>query len=200
MKTIGLTGGIAAGKSTVAAILKEMGFEVLSADQIAREVVEPGRPAYRKILRIFGPEISMADGRLDRDKLGKIVFADPKRRRQLEQIIHPEVQARLQAVRAALRKRRCAVVFVEVPLLFETGMEKLFDAVWVVAVSPATQLQRLLERERERLTREEAEQRIAAQLPLSEKIARADLVLDNDRNLFQLQEQVDNAIKRVINF
>jgi dephospho-CoA kinase len=197
MKTIGLTGGIGSGKSTVATILKKMGYEVLSADQMAREVVEPGQPAYKKILRIFGPEICLTDGQLNRNKLGKIVFADPKQRRKLEQIIHPEVQVRLQTACAVLRKQGRAVAFVEVPLLFETGMENFFDVIWVVTVSPATQLQRLLERERERLTREEAEQRIMAQLPLSEKSARADLVLDNDRELSQLWEQVRNAVKKI---
>jgi dephospho-CoA kinase len=197
MKTIGLTGGIGSGKSTVATILKKMGYEVLSADQMAREVVEPGQPAYKKILRLFGPEICLTDGQLNRNKLGKIVFADPKQRRKLEQIIHPEVQVRLQTACTVLRKQGRAVAFVEVPLLFETGMENFFDVIWVVTVSPATQLQRLLERERERLTREEAEQRIMAQLPLSEKSARADLILDNDRELSQLWEQVRNAVKKI---
>jgi dephospho-CoA kinase len=197
MKTIGLTGGIGSGKSTVATILKKMGYEVLSADQMAREVVEPGQPVYKKILRLFGPEICLTDGQLNRNKLGKIVFADPKQRRKLEQIIHPEVQVRLQTACTVLRKQGRAVAFVEVPLLFETGMENFFDVIWVVTVSPATQLQRLLERERERLTREEAEQRIMAQLPLSEKSARADLILDNDRELSQLWEQVRNAVKKI---
>jgi dephospho-CoA kinase len=196
MKTIGLTGGIGSGKSTVAKILTDLGFEVLSADQIAREVVEPGLPAYYRIVAVFGPAIRLIDGRLDRKRLGEIVFADPVLRCQLEQIIHPEVIARIKMVIAARQVTPQPFLFVEVPLLFETGMAKMFDLVWVVNLTAANQLQRVLGRDQ--ISPIAAGQRIAAQLPLAEKATRADWVIENNGSLAELDEQVRRAVKNII--
>jgi dephospho-CoA kinase len=193
MKTIGITGGIASGKSTVARMLTELGFEVLSADRLAREAVEPGLVAYQKIVAVFGPQITLPDGRLDRKKLGEVVFVDSVLRRKLEEIIHPEVIARIKAVMTVRQAAGQPYLFVEVPLLFETGMEKMFDLVWVVDLSAANQMQRVLDRDQ--LTAAAAQQRMVAQLPLAAKVARADWVLENNGDLFELREQVQRAVR-----
>jgi dephospho-CoA kinase len=192
VKTIAITGGIGAGKSTVARILTDFGYEVLSADQLSREVVASGLPAYQKIIAAFGPEIILPDGRLDRKKLGEVVFASPKLRRKLEAIVHPEVIARIKSVVAARQAARQPLLFIEVPLLFENGMEKMFDLVWVVDLSATSQLQRV--RERDGLGVTAVRQRLAAQLPPAVKAARADLVLQNDGSRSGLEDQVRRAV------
>jgi dephospho-CoA kinase len=193
MQTIGLTGGIASGKSTVAKILTDLGFEVQSADQIARQVVEPGLPAYQRIIAEFGPAIRLAGGRLDREQLAQLVFGDAVLRQKLEQIIHPEVIARIKTVITVRQATGQPFLFVEVPLLFETGLEKMFDLVWVVNLTEANQLQRLLGRDQ--LSAVAARRRMAAQLSLAEKAARADWVIENNGDLAELQEQVRKAVK-----
>jgi dephospho-CoA kinase len=195
MKKIGITGGIASGKSTVAQILTDLGFEVLSADRIAREVVAPGLPAYYKVIARFGPEVRLADGQLDRKKLGKMVFSDRGLRQQLEQIIHPEVFNRIQTEIAARRAGRQPFFFMEVPLLFETGLEKVFDLIWVVNLTADNQLQRLTERDQ--FGEAVALERIAAQLSLAEKAARADWIIENNGSLSDLREQVRRAVREL---
>jgi dephospho-CoA kinase len=195
MKTIGITGGIASGKSTVAQILIDLGFEVLSADRIAREVVAPGLPAYHKVIAGFGPEVRLADGQLDRKKLGELVFADQGLRRQLERIIHPEVFVRMRTEIAARQAGGQPFFFMEVPLLFETGLEKIFDLIWVVNLTTANQLQRVSGRDQ--LDEAAARERIAAQLSLAEKAARADWVIENNGSLSDLREQVRRAVREL---
>lgn len=177
MLLVGLTGGVATGKTTIARMFRRCGSVLIDADELARKVVRPGSPAWREIIRTFGKSILNPDQTLDRHKLGALVFRYPAKRRMLERIIHPRV-ARLQArlTRQAVKKNPRAVVVYEVPLLFEAGVDKRVDRVVVVAADRDTQIVRL--KRRNSLTRAEALRRIKSQLPLSRKIAQADVVLD----------------------
>jgi dephospho-CoA kinase len=185
---IGLTGGIATGKSTVARLLRESGMQVLSADELAHQVMEPEGPAYAAVLREFGPEILTADGRIDRKQLGRIVFTDPQRRRKLESLVHPPVIA---VIQKAITEHRAnhpgRILLVEVPLLFEAGMAESFDRVLVVSASPEAQQRRL--QERDGLKDAEIGARIASQMPLAEKEAQADNVIVNNGSRDDLRRQ-----------
>lgn len=176
--TIGLTGGIASGKSTAAACLAALGADIIDADQLAREIVQPGQPAWQDIVDWLGEAILAASGEIDRKQLGDVVFRQPEARKRLEAITHPRIEAavkqRLQ--QAAAQGRQIAVV--DVPLLFEVGWDSWVDEVWVVYVDAATQLQRLCARNG--FTPEEAKARVAAQGSLTEKCRRADVVIDNN--------------------
>ncbi|MBO8141741.1 MAG: dephospho-CoA kinase [Firmicutes bacterium] len=185
---VGLTGGIASGKSTVAAMFSDLGAAVVSADQIAREVVEPGEPALAEIRRVFGPDVFTAGGQLDRRKLGAIVFAHPDRRRALESILHPIIRQRL-ANRIQAAKDQGRIVVAEIPLLGERpASRKLVDTTVVVYVDRETQLARLIGRDG--FSRGEAEARLAAQLPLDEKARMADFVIDNRASREETRLQV----------
>jgi len=143
MLKIAITGGAGTGKSTVARMFAELGAEVLDADQIAREMVAVGAPAWAELRRLYGPEYFNENGELNRSKLSQLVFADPEERRRLDGLIHPRVEAELQARVAELGRRGVSLVLVEVPLLFETGREAAFDRVIVVAAPEALQIRRL---------------------------------------------------------
>ena len=192
MLWIGLTGGIASGKSTVSALLRARGFAVVDADHLARLAIAPGSPGFNELTREFGTEVLNPDGTLDRKKLGALVFANPSRLAKLESIIHPRVRALATEKRAALEASGARAAFYDVPLLFEKKMEQLFDRVVVVSCRPETQLKRLLERDR--LKPHEAEQRLRAQLPMSEKTSRADLIVENEGTL----EDLERAVERLI--
>lgn len=184
---IGLTGGIASGKSAVARRLAFLGAVVLDADRLAREAVEPGAPAWAQVKEAF-PQVIQEDQTIDRCLLGEIVFSDAQKRKLLESFIHPEV-LRMLLARAAQAKAQGRLVVAEVPLLFEVGWEGLMDEVWVVYVRPEVQLERLLARSS--LSREQAERMIESQLPLDVKVSRADRVIDNNGPLEKTWEQVD---------
>ena len=185
---IGLTGGIATGKSTVAGLLRESGLQVLSADELAHQVIEPGGPAYDAVVREFGPEIVKADRSINRKALGRVVFRDPERLRKLESLVHPPVIMAIAAAIDEYRRSGSGEPFVvEVPLLFEAGLDILFDRVLVVSASLEVQRHRL--RERDGLSDAEIEKRIASQMPLAEKEARADYVIFNNGNLDDLRRQ-----------
>lgn len=189
MILIGLTGGIATGKSTVAKMFKRCGAVIIDADQLAREVVRPGKPAWRDIVRIFGKHVLRSDRLLDRHTLGAIVFRNPAKLRCLERIIHPRVaheQARL--TKTIARKHPKTVVVYEVPLLFEAGVDKRVDRTIVVTADRETQIARL--RKRNGLSRAEAIRRIKSQMPLATKCRRADTVLDGTRSRSALAKQV----------
>lgn len=188
MITVGLTGGIGSGKSAVSRLLAEHGAVILDADLIAREVVEPGTPALAEIVEVFGPEVLRPDGTLDRPALGARVFADPALLARLNAIVHPRVGERTAALLAEAAAAAAEVVVHDVPLLVENGMQNRYDAVVVVAASPETQLDRLLRLRG--MSREEAEQRIAAQAPLTDKLAVATHVVHNDGPLEELAPQV----------
>jgi dephospho-CoA kinase len=188
MVTIGLTGGIATGKSTVGAILKELKVPLIDSDELAHQAMEPGAPGYSEIIRRFGVGIVGENGWIDRKQLGRIVFDDPAARNDLEQIIHPRVIA---AIKRSLEEYRMAgqtLAVVEIPLLFEVGLTDLVDRIWVVSVSPEIQLQRLIERGG--LSEAEARLRISAQLPLELKEGKADVVIYNNKGVSDLRSEV----------
>ena len=186
MVRVGLTGGIASGKSMVAAELAARGAIIIDADVLAREVVEPGTPALAAILDRFGMEV-LKDGQLDRARLAEIVFADPIARRDLEQIVHPAVRARAAELERAASD--AAVVVHVIPLLVETGQREDFDLVVMVDADHETQIQRLMSRNG--FTRAEAESRIAAQASREDRMLAADVVVDNTGNMAQLAERID---------
>ena len=186
MVRVGLTGGIASGKSMVAEELAARGAVIIDADLLAREVVEPGTPALAAIIDRFGPEV-VRDGQLDRARLAQIVFADPLARNDLERIVHPAVRARAAELERAAGD--AAVVVHVIPLLVETGQHQGFDLVVTVDADHETQIQRLMLRNG--LSRAEAESRIAAQASREDRKRAADVVLDNTGSLAQLREQID---------
>jgi dephospho-CoA kinase len=185
---VGLTGGIATGKSTVSAIFRALGAVIIDADLLAREVVEPGEPALAEIAQEFGPAVLTADGRLDRKALGAIVFADPARRKRLEALTHPRIRERFQRQLDDLTARGFrGVVFFDAPVMIESGNYKTMDRLVVVSTDTATQIARLMARDG--IDREEALRRIASQMPLAEKAKLADHVIDNSGSLAATEAQ-----------
>jgi len=175
---VGLTGGIATGKSTVSEILRQLGGEIIDADQLARDVVEPEQPAWKQILEEFGRGVVTAAGTLDRKKLGAIVFADPERRKRLEAITHPAIRARFQARLDELAAQGFAgIVVFDAPVMIESGNYKNMDRLVVVVTDDATQAARL--QERDGTDEVEGRRKIASQMPLAEKAKLADYVIDN---------------------
>jgi dephospho-CoA kinase len=186
---VGLTGGIGTGKSAALAEFRRCGAETFSADDVARAQAEPGREGYRAIVRTFGHGVLSADGRLDRRALGAKVFRDVSARRRLEKATHPFILRELKR-RAARAK---GVVVVDVPLLFEAKLEERFDAVIVVSCSPAAQARRVARRDG--LSGAEIRRRVRAQMPLTRKISRADLTIENDGSRADLRRTVRAAHK-----
>ena len=186
---VGLTGGIATGKSTVAAMFRSLGCPVIDADVLAREVVEPGEPALADIVREFGTGVLAPDGRLDRKALAAVVFADAGRRRRLEAITHPRIRERLASRLAALAGAGFGgVVIFDAAVIVESGAYRQMDRLVVVIADEATQLARL--RARDGLDEEEARRRIASQMPLAEKAKLADHVIDNSGDRAATEAQV----------
>lgn len=196
MKTIGLTGGIGTGKSTVSRYLTTKGYKIIDADQIAREVVEPGRPALALLVGEFGPEILLEDGSLNRRELARLAFASPERKAILDRITHGAIFARIEELQAQyaaeLEATADAVIFLDVPLLFETGFDRKADLVWVVDVPDEIRVKRVVLRDG--LTEEEIWARIKNQMSREEKIARADVVLDNSGTPEELYAQINLAL------
>lgn len=194
---IGLTGGIACGKSTVAAMLAERGAFVVDADRVAREVVMPGEPALAEVAAVFGQAVIRDDGTLDRKKLGEIVFADPEKRKQLEGILHPAIRERMWTrIRQAKADDPARIVVADIPLLYETGQEKLYDGVIVVYVPRKLQIERLLRRNPE-LSEEQARGRIGTQMDIERKKELADWVIDNSGSPEETGRQVDELWRRL---
>ena len=187
MLKIALTGGIATGKSHVAGRLREAGVPVVDADQLSREVVEPGTPGLAAIVARFGSDILASTGSLDRARLGQIVFRDAAARRDLEAIVHPAVRQRVDNFFTGLPEATPLAV-ADIPLLFETGGERRFDKVIVVACSPDTQIARVMARNG--LSRADAERRVASQLPIENKVRRADYVIKTDGTHAETDAQV----------
>ncbi|WP_330303822.1 MULTISPECIES: dephospho-CoA kinase [unclassified Streptomyces] len=186
MLKVGLTGGIGAGKSEVSRLLVEQGAVLIDADRIAREVVAPGTPGLAAVVDAFGEDVLAPDGGLDRPKLGSIVFADPERLAVLNSIVHPLVGARTRELERSASEE--AVVVHDVPLLAENSLAPLYDLVIVVDASPGTQLDRLVRLRG--MTEEDARARMAAQAPREKRLEIADVVIDNDVPLEELQRRV----------
>lgn len=185
---LGLTGGIASGKSSVAAIFAGLGAVVVSADQLAREAVAPGSATLQALAAAFGPAILGSAGELDREALGRLVFADPAARERLNALTHPAIARLAEARLRELRDRNVPLVVYEAPLLFEAGVERRVDRVLVLTVDPAIQRARL--QERDQLDAAAIESRISAQWPQADKVARADFVIDNSGPLEETRRQV----------
>src|SRR4051794_32777378 len=187
---VALTGGVAAGKSTVSALLRDLGAVVIDSDELAREVVEPGTPGLEAVVAAFGPSVLADDGRLDRAALGAVVFADEGRRRELEGLLHPLIRRRAAALEAAAGEG--ALVVHDIPLLVESGQAGAFDAVVVVDVPVETQVDRMV---RERGWSEtDARARIAAQAGREERLAVATHVVDNTGTRDDLRDRVTEVV------
>ena len=187
-KIFGLTGGIGSGKSTVAGIFQELGAEIVDADHLARLAVAPGSPGLARIAETFGKDILLQDGTLDRPALGKLVFSDESKRKQLNAIVHPEVQRLALEAFQRLIEAGANFILYDVPLLYESKLESMFSEVVVVHVPRETQLQRVMKRDN--LSEKEVEQRLAAQMSLDLKAEKADYLIDNSRTLEETREQV----------
>lgn len=185
---LGVTGNIASGKSSVCRELARRGAQVVDADQLAREVVAPGSPVLEQLVAAFGEDILKADGSLDRQCLGDLVFSDPSARERLNAIIHPAIAA-LSAQRLQKLRDTAPLVIYEAPLLYEVGAETRVDKVLLVTIDPEVQLARLMERDG--LDVRSAQQRLAAQMPQEQKIARADYLVDNSAGRAETIAQIE---------
>ncbi|MEW6424009.1 MAG: dephospho-CoA kinase [Bacillota bacterium] len=194
---VGLTGGIAAGKSTVSQMFKELGAYLIDFDELAREVVKPRQRAWQKIVEYYGKDILNPDLTLDRQKLGALVFHDAEKLKKLNEIVHPEVFREDQRITdEILRKDPAALVIKDIPLLTEAGAQKLVEKIIVVYASPQTQLQRMIGRG---YNEAEARARINAQAPLEEKLKCADFIIYNDGPLEETRKQVAEIYQKLRN-
>jgi dephospho-CoA kinase len=191
-RRIGLTGGIASGKSAAAAVLETLGAVVIDADAIAHEVTDPGGSVFEAVCRAF-PSAARSGGELDRKELARLVFSDPEARERLNAIVHPAVRGRMNALAQAAEDKGAAAVVMEIPLLIENHLERHMDEVWLIEVSAKTQISRLMARSQ--LTEEQAKARIATQMPNAEKRAYAQVVIENEGTLEQLAERIRKTWK-----
>ena len=190
MRIIGLTGGIACGKSTVSNVLKDCGARIVDADAIAHELSRPNQPIFHTYVELFGPEIVTPEGTLDRAEIAQRVFSDTVLRDKMNARVHPIIRAAAEERLDAAHMDGTAVVVLDVPLLFEAGWDALTNDTWVVALPPEEQLARLLARDHT-MDEAEARARIAAQMPLAEKCMRADVVIDNSGTREETKERVE---------
>lgn len=189
---IGLTGSIASGKSTVAKMIQSYGLPIVDADLVARKVVEPGTPTLKKIAEAFGPEVMAQDGSMDRTKLGSIIFHNEEMRKTLNNIIHPAIREEMLRQRDEFMSYGEKNIFMDIPLLFESKLEHFVEKIIVVSVSKEVQLQRLMERNG--FTENEANARIATQIPVKEKERLADAVIHNNGTLEDTAIQLQNIL------
>jgi dephospho-CoA kinase len=192
MLKVGLTGGIASGKSTVSKIFASFGAKVLDADEVAREVLLPGQPAWTRLRQVFGEEFFHPNGTVKRKQLRKLVFANPEKRSQLNEIVHPEVMKEINRRSEILSSSaQNGVLLVDVPLLLEVGVANRFDKVVVVYVSESVQINRL--QQRDGISEEEAKQALKVQMALSKKVEQADYLIDNSGTLEETLAQVEKV-------
>lgn len=197
MKTIGLTGGIASGKSIVSKTLKALGAVAISTDEIGHSIMEPHKPAWHDLIAYFGRGILNDDLTINRQKLGDVVFNDREKLDRLNQITHPHIMAEMRkAMQLIASENPDGVAVVEVPLLYETHMEKLFDEVWVIWVDNDTQIKRLMDRDG--IGREDALKRIESQMPLDEKARRADVLIDNRHGIEETKAIVTRNFNNIL--
>jgi dephospho-CoA kinase len=189
---VGLTGGIASGKSTVSNMFIEKGITVIDADVESRLAVQQGEPAYREIVSSFGQEIVLPDGEIDRQKLGSIIFHDEEKRQLLNQIVHPEVRRRINEKKEAAMRNGERIVILDIPLLFESNLINLVDRTLLVYVDRSIQLTRLMERNN--LSKDEAISRISSQMPLSDKVKLADEIINNNGSIVDTKRQLDEIL------
>ena len=192
---IGLTGGIATGKSTVANIFKRFGIPVINSDEAAREVVVPGTEGYKKVVEAFGKEILLPNGEINRKKLAEIIFSNPEKKKKLEEILHPLIDKDIQQKLQVIEEQGQKLVVLEVPLLFEKGWDKRMHYTVTVTAPLELQIERLTQRDK--IDRKEALKRIKNQMPLEEKIKRSHFVIDNSQGPKELEEQVKRILKRI---
>ncbi|KRG11511.1 dephospho-CoA kinase [Lederbergia galactosidilytica] len=191
---VGLTGGIASGKSTVSQMFKERGFAIIDADVAARKVVEPDQSAYQEIVQVFGEAILLPNQMLDRAKLGAIIFSDETKRQKLNSIVHPAVRKQMEIWKNEALAAGSQTVIYDIPLLFESRLTNLVEKTIVVFVEEQVQLERLMERNG--LSESEALARITSQMPLSEKVKMADAVIDNNGEMDETRSQIVQLIKK----
>jgi len=197
VKFIGLTGGIASGKSTVATMLRELGAKIINADDLARAIVQPGKEAWKEIVAAFGTEVLRPDRAIDREKLRTTIFQDAAARKRLDSITHPRIRALAQARAQELAANGAAIVIYEAPLLFENEVHLWLQPVILVACDDFLQRRRL--KARDRLNETEIDQHIKAQMPLSEKRVLADFVIENNGDLEDLKKQVKEVWTKLAN-
>jgi len=195
MFVVGLTGGIASGKSTVLRIFEAEGVPVICLDELAHAVVRPGAPALEDIKTTFGEQFINSDGELDRDLMARLVFHDPEKRRVLESITHPRIHQEAASLIRSFEESGHGIVVEDVPLLYEIGFERWCDVVVVVYVPQEVQERRLIERDR--MTPEHARARIASQMPIEDKKARADYVIDNSGDPESTRQQALDILDQI---
>ena len=195
---IGLTGGIASGKSTISLILKELGAYIIDVDEVGRNVVQKGEKAYNEIVQYFGGQILMANGEINRKALGRIVFSDEEKLKMLNSMTHPQIIAKVKEIIEQNKSNGSEVIVVDAAILIEMGLNSVCDSVWLVTVDKKTQLQRLVERDR--FSYNEAQNRINAQFSDEKKSQHSDVIIDNTKSLEELKEYIkqlwDNTIQR----
>ncbi|HJV17470.1 MAG TPA: dephospho-CoA kinase [Bacillales bacterium] len=192
---IGLTGGIASGKSTVSNMLKEMKITVIDADIEARLAVKKGEPAYFRILQEFGSNLILPDGEIDRQKLGSIIFHDEQKRQHLNEMVHPEVRKRMLEKKEEAIQNGEKIVILDIPLLFESKLTYMVEKIILVYVDEKIQLKRLMNRNE--LTYDEATARIQSQMPITEKLALADEVINNNGTIPETKAQLEKILQRL---
>lgn len=194
-KLVGLTGGIASGKSTVSKMLSQVGFPIVDADLVVHRLQQPGQPGFERLVDQFGQSILTTAGQLDRQRLGQMAFRDANTRRELNRVMQPLIRDTIFDQINELKKAGMPAIILDAPLLLEQHYDEDCDLVVVVAVDHETQLARLMARNN--YSRVEAEERVDSQMPLSQKKKLADLVIDNNGNYQQLQTQVAQLVKRL---
>ncbi|MFC3211910.1 dephospho-CoA kinase [Planomicrobium okeanokoites] len=191
---IGLTGSIASGKSTVSKMLEELGYPIIDADLVARQVVEPGSETLMEIEALFGPEAIRDDGTMDREKVGALIFSDPAKRKQLNDIIHPAIRTEMLRQKSVFMEDGHRTIVMDIPLLFESKLQHFVDKVLVVSVSEENQLARLMERNG--LNEKDARARISSQLPMSVKEEGADAVIYNNGTIEETARQLERILEQ----
>lgn len=191
---IGLTGSIASGKSTVSKMLEEKGYPIIDADMVARQVVEPGSETLKKIGDLFGEEVIKPDGTMDREKVGALIFSDPARRKQLNDIIHPAIRGEMLRQRSDYLAQGYRTIIMDIPLLFESKLQHFVDKILVVSVTEENQLARLMERNG--LNDKDAKARISSQLPMSVKEEGADAVIYNNGTVGETARQLERIMEQ----
>lgn len=195
LKVIGLTGGIASGKSTVSTLLKSLGAVIIDADEISRKVMKKNTKVFDEIVEYFGDNILDKDGNIDRQKLGQIVFSNVDDLKILNDITHPAIINEIKKNLLILSKKKEPIVVIDAALLLESGLDNLTDKIWLVKASEETQLKRLMKRDN--IDERQAINRIKSQMPLKEKLKYADKIIDNDGNIEYTKKQVDNFWKEL---